>query len=81
MDTVQKNFTHNYCRTCHSFQGSTIDDAITIFDWWFVHVDRSWIYTAITRSTDLRQVYLYDYDEEEEREGDMLNYFKPKVPH
>ena len=29
---IKKNFVHNYCRTCHSFQGSTIDEAITIFD-------------------------------------------------
>ncbi len=97
IDAVRKNFTHNYCRTCHSYQGSTIggdddDDndgnnhdgqknAITIFDWRFVHVDRNWIYTAVTRSTDLRKVYFYDYDEEEEKEGDMLNYFKSKVSH
>ena len=31
-DLVQKHFIHSYCRTCHSFQGSSIDDAITIFD-------------------------------------------------
>ena len=29
---IKKNFVHNHCRTCHSFQGSTIEDAITIFD-------------------------------------------------
>ena len=29
---ITKNFVHNYCRTCHSFQGSTIEEAITIFD-------------------------------------------------
>jgi hypothetical protein len=23
---VKKNFIHNYCRTCHSFQGSSIDE-------------------------------------------------------
>ena len=81
LDTVQKNFTHNYCRTCHSFQGSTIDDVTTIFDWRLAHVDRNRIYTAVTRSTDLRKVYFYDYDEEEEKESDMLNYFKSKVSH
>jgi hypothetical protein len=52
---IKKNFVHNFCRTCHSFQGSSIDDAITIFDWKFVHVDRKWIYTSITRATDLKK--------------------------
>ena len=79
--TVARNFVHNYCRTCHSFQGSTIDDAITVFDWQFVHVDRNWIYTAVTRSTDLKKVYFYDYDEEEMKEGEMLTYFRSKVAH
>ena len=29
---IKNKFVHNYCRTCHSFQGSTIQEAITIFD-------------------------------------------------
>ena len=32
IDTVRKNFIHNYCRTCHSFQGTSLDERITIFD-------------------------------------------------
>ena len=30
---AKRNFIHAYCRTCHSFQGSSIDDKITIWDW------------------------------------------------
>ena len=33
---VKKHFIHSYCRTCHSFQGSSIDDKITVFDWKFL---------------------------------------------
>ena len=60
---VRANFIHNYCKTCHSFQGSTIDKKITIFDWRFIHVDRRWIYTAVTRSTKLDNVSFYQYIE------------------
>ena len=27
---IKSSFTHNYCRTCHSFQGSSVDEGITI---------------------------------------------------
>ena len=76
---VKKNFVHNYCRTCHSFQGSSIDDAITIFDWKFVHVDRKWIYTSITRATDLKKVFFHDYDESAENMQKMMQYFQKKI--
>ena len=33
LEVIKKHFIHSYCRTCHSFQGSSIDDKITIFDW------------------------------------------------
>ena len=79
LDLVKKNFTHAYCRTCHSFQGSSIDDAITIFDYKFVHVDRRWIYTSVTRATDLKKVFFYDYDEKREDEEQKLRYFQRKV--
>ena len=54
---INKNFAHNYCKTCHSVQGSNIDDAITNFDHKFAYVTRKWLYTAITKATDLKQVY------------------------
>ncbi|MFM7980713.1 MAG: hypothetical protein ACKPKO_15475, partial [Candidatus Fonsibacter sp.] len=45
VNLIKKNFVHNYCRTCHSFQGNTIDEAITIFDHKFAYVSRKWLYT------------------------------------
>ena len=64
---VDKHFIYNYCRTCHSMQGSTITQAITIFDWNRVFVDRKWIYTAITRAENFKTIFFYkgqkdDYD-------------------
>ena len=63
IDTVRKNFIHNYCRKCHSFQGSSLDERVTIFDSKFAHVNRKWLYTAATRTTELKNVLFYDYDE------------------
>ena len=40
---IKKNFAHNYCRTCHSFQGSTIEEAIANFDHKFAYVTRKWL--------------------------------------
>ena len=54
---VKKYFTFDYCRTAHSFQGSSIDSEITIFDYKFCLVDRKWLYTSITRATSLENVY------------------------
>lgn len=59
-DLIKKHFIHAYCRTCHSFQGSSIADKITIFDWKYKFVNRKWIYTAVTRATELKNVYFYD---------------------
>ena len=79
MEVIRKHFIHNFCRTCHSFQGTSIDDDITIFDWKFFHVDRKWIWTAITRSTDLKRVKFYEYSENPKNMEHMLQYFAKKV--
>ena len=69
----------DYWRACHNFQGSSIDKEITILDWKFVHVNRKWIYTAITRARDLNKVYFHDYAEKPESEQEMMSYFQSKV--
>ena len=60
LDVIQANFIHGYCRTCHSFQGASIDDSITIFDWNHPCVSWKWLWTAITRSRDLDKVFFYN---------------------
>ncbi|MFM7980952.1 MAG: hypothetical protein ACKPKO_16705 [Candidatus Fonsibacter sp.] len=57
VNLINKNFVHNYCKTCHSFQGTTIKKAITIFDHKIVYVSRKWLYTAVAKATDLKQFY------------------------
>jgi len=59
IDVITNHFIHAYCRTCHSYQGSSIKDEITIFEWYLSFTSRKWIWTAITRTTDLDKVYIY----------------------
>ena len=70
---ARANFIHGYCKTCHSFQGSSIDKPLTIYDWKFKHVDRKWIYTACTRATNLANVSFFIYDEREDQDEEQLN--------
>jgi hypothetical protein len=58
-DLIEKYFKLPYARTCCSVQGMTIDDKITIFDFGNYHVDKHWVYTAITRTTELSNVSIY----------------------
>ncbi|MFM7984697.1 MAG: hypothetical protein ACKPKO_35780, partial [Candidatus Fonsibacter sp.] len=61
------------------FQGNTIDESITIFDHKFACVSRKWLYTTVTKATNLKRVYFYDYDESAEKEKDIIQYFDRKV--
>ena len=79
LDLIKKHFIHGYCRTCHSYQGSTIKDEITIFDWNFFYVSRKWIYTAITRTTDLNNVLIYNGKCEEYNETLLDSYLMKKI--
>jgi len=58
-ETVENYFTLNYVYTCHSAQGITIDDKYLISDYKFEYVNLKWLYTAITRSTDLNNIYFF----------------------
>ena len=59
---------YSYCRTCHSAQGATITEPITIFDWNHFHASREWLWTAITRAVKLDDVYFYVSDVDEDLE-------------
>jgi hypothetical protein len=52
-------FRLSYARTCHSYQGMSEDEAITIFDINHFMVDIDWIYTAITRATSIENIYIF----------------------
>ena len=64
---IETNFIHSYCNTCHSLQGSSIKKPITIHEWNFIHVSRKWLYTAITRATELNNVYFMINDKDHEQ--------------
>jgi hypothetical protein len=57
---VTEKFISAYASTCHSFQGLSVKNAITIFDWKNWYCSRNWIWTAVTRARDLSKVYFYD---------------------
>ena len=78
-ELVRKHFIHNYCRTCHSFQGSSISDKISVFDWRFFFVNRKWIYTCATRATELKNVVFYNGPAEELDEATLDRYLAKKV--
>ncbi|MFM7986182.1 MAG: hypothetical protein ACKPKO_43405, partial [Candidatus Fonsibacter sp.] len=65
---IKKNFVHNYCNTCHSFQGNTIDESITILDHKFAYVSRKWLYTAVNKG-DKPQARIFLRLRRECREG------------
>ena len=60
IEFIKEIFIYSYCGTCHALQGSKKEKPMTIFEWDFKHVTRNWIYTAITRATDLNNVYFYN---------------------
>ena len=77
---IKENFIFNYCRTCHSTQGSSIEESITIFDYKYEHTTREWLYVAITRATDLNNVYFYKYTENNDLYNTIIkSYFQKKI--
>lgn len=63
-DIVTK-FTLPYAQTCHSVQGLSISEPITIFDCNTPYVDINFIWTAITRCRDLNNVTVFIHSEKE----------------
>ena len=59
VEMIHKHFNLPYGQTCNSAQGMSIKEGITIFDIqnWFV--DKYWIYTAITRATQICDITIY----------------------
>ena len=60
-DTVRSQFIFNYCTTCHSCQGTSIDENIPIYDCKFLYASRMWLWTAITRATELKNDGFFYY--------------------
>ena len=62
--TLDKHFRYDYCTTCHSAQGASIEGKIVIHEWEKSHlVTREWLWCALTRSTNFKNVLFYESGE------------------
>ena len=71
INLIKKNLVHNYCRTCHSFQGGKHNKPILIFDHKSACAYVKWLYAATTKDRDLKQAFFYAYDEGNENWKEM----------
>ena len=82
LGVLKTHFSHPYAQTCSSSQGLTIDEPYTIFDSNIPYTNRQWIWTAITRTTDLNNITIFEHDMKEVSrfQTSFVNlYFKNKV--
>ena len=71
-----------YCSTCHSLQGLTKDENVTIFDCNTPYVGKKYIWTAITRARELKNVIIFEHSEKEIQnltESRKKQYFTLKI--
>jgi hypothetical protein len=80
---LTKYFKLAYANTCHSVQGMSIDNKITIFNANIEsHADRNFFWTALTRATNFNNVTVFIHSDEEVVKlgySRLLRYFKDKV--
>ena len=63
---MKYHFDYSYCKTCHSSQGLSIDNDISIFECNISPcVDERFICTDITRVRDLKQITIFKHSQEE----------------
>jgi hypothetical protein len=75
-------FNHPYCMTCDSAQGLTIEEEYTIFDCNIPYTDREFVWTALTRGTDFKNITIFEHNEEEIKRltiSRLIQYFNMKV--
>ena len=81
-ELLNKHFRYGYCATCHSCQGASINNNITIHEWNKSYlVSREWIWTAYTRARDFNKVAFFKNEKADEKmEKELLiNYLKNKI--
>jgi len=75
-------FSLPYANTCHSVQGLSINGDITIFDINIPHVDKFFIWTALTRCVDFGKVTIFIHSNNEIdilRKSRMKLYWEGKI--
>ena len=79
---IAKHFIYSYCATCHSVQGTSIKDSITIHEWDKTYlVSKEWLWCSLTRARDLNKVYFFKNPEYDKFMNEELirNYFQNKI--
>ena len=79
----RSNFIFASCSTCHSAQGSSIDDTVTTCDYnhFWVKNYPEWIFAAVTRCRDVNKVKFFKYTKDTDdvfNQKDIMNYFEKK---
>jgi hypothetical protein len=59
---IKDSFVFDYCSTCHSSQGASINGKVCIFDYKNKLANWRWLWTAISRATQIENVYVYRYN-------------------
>jgi len=62
IDNIIKNFSLPYCNTVHSSQGNDIPQKFVIADWKRKDITTNWLYTAITRATNMDHIHFLDQE-------------------
>ena len=80
-EKVDDIFIYSYCATCHSSQGASVKETMTIHEWDLNYVSREWLYTALTRCVDFKKVKFYRNKKfDKEMEANMYRrYFENKI--
>lgn len=65
IDKLKKHFKVPYANTCDRVQGLSLGEKITIFDCNTPYVDRYYIWTALTREKDLKNVQVFEHSSQE----------------
>jgi hypothetical protein len=60
LNLVKRLFIYDHANTCHSQQGMSADDGVTLFDVDIWCASREWLYTGLTRTRDLQKVFFWD---------------------
>jgi ATP-dependent exoDNAse (exonuclease V), alpha subunit - helicase superfamily I member len=63
---VERHMHWSQTRTCHSLQGSSVSAKLVLFNLSSKRISPEFIYVALTRARDLKEVYFVE--EEEDRE-------------
>ena len=81
-ELLNKHFRYGYCATCHSCQGASINNNITIHEWDRSYlVSREWLWCGLTRARDFNKVAFFKNEKADEKMEKQLliNYLKNKI--